>query len=150
MWGQRQTRQYIYKIHGITPALAGTTLTVLADNLCSWDHPRACGDNPVRIKQAERREGSPPRLRGQLGRQCLKRKPPGITPALAGTTLWILSAVISERDHPRACGDNYCLISQLETPAGSPPRLRGQLLIPNNRFFEFGITPALAGTTLGD
>ena len=71
----------------------------------------------------------------------------GITPALAGTTQKGKVATLALGDHPRACGDyNITLILESD-PKGSPPRLRGLLVLGNFDYNATGITPALAGTT---
>jgi len=51
------------------------------------------------------------------------------------------------RDHPRACGNNMNRRRYLMKEKGSPPRLREQHFGDYYGDFQYGITPALAGTT---
>ena len=91
--------------------------------------------------------GSPPRLRGQQRDQHNSKSDPRITPALAGTTMLFLYRVVLVGDHPRACGDNTSKSLNLASESGSPPRLRGQRWTRITDVENWGITPALAGTT---
>ena len=50
-------------------------------------------------------------------------------------------------DHPRTCGENLKVSDLMEILKGSPPHLRGKLLVTYLRFFPLGITPAPAGKT---
>ena len=115
--------------------------------LILWDHPRACGDYLYLQVPSVWQPGSPPRLRG-LHPVCTQYiKSTRITPALAGTTSDVNVDVAFPQDHPRACGDyNITLILESD-PKGSPPRLRGLLVLGNFDYNATGITPALAGTT---
>ena len=48
-------------------------------------------------------------------------------------------------DHPRACGEEYQLNLGERVVLGSPPRVRGRVIVNNDRFANIGITPAYAG-----
>ena len=71
----------------------------------------------------------------------------GITPADAGKTYRGEVSGRTGQDHPRGCGENvadraaFCLV------LGSPPRMRGKLLLPLQRRRSKRITPADAGKT---
>ena len=55
--------------------------------------------------------------------------------------------VLTERDHPRVCGEN-ALKSTKSTPiTGSPPRMRGKHYSDTMQELCTGITPAYAGKT---
>ena len=71
-----------------------------------------------------------------------------ITPALAGTTLFLGLLNLLLEDHPRACGDYQISNEHTSGKSGSPPRLRGLLVQIILRWVKARITPALAGTTL--
>src|ERR1035441_10507017 len=90
--------------------------------------------------------GSPPRVRGQWGRSKREESNRRFTPARAGTITYILTHSLGYSVHPRACGDNPADQSVKSPTDGSPPRVRGQLLI----FFPIRLgtrfTPARAGT----
>ena len=51
----------------ITPAHAGKTCSATSSAKTSWDHPRACGENPHRRPSGSCGSGSPPRMRGKQG-----------------------------------------------------------------------------------
>ena len=132
---------------GITPARAGKTPLPAHSLLRTTDHPRACGEN-VGVEALDTTlRGSPPRVRGKQGRALNLEILDGITPARAGKTRRAFWNRLTERDHPRACGENppasFCPALQ----RGSPPRVRGKphSAPPSNAFK--GITPARAGKT---
>ena len=71
---------------GITPADAGKTRTLRPSRPKSEDHPRGCGENPIRDRPQERPRGSPPRMRGKRGQHHCGFFFLRITPADAGKT----------------------------------------------------------------
>ena len=71
---------------GITPAHAGKTFRSWRRRVCSWDHPRACGENRRSAGRGLREMGSPPRMRGKLSQFVILPEQVGITPAHAGKT----------------------------------------------------------------
>ena len=94
---------------GITPAHAGKTRNRPLRGQGFRDHPRACGENhpgqPERGKQA----GSPPRMRGKLFFAPFNQLAPRITPAHAGKTNGVNILPVGDKDHPRACGENFAI-----------------------------------------
>ena len=112
------------------------------------DHPRACGDYSNLEKSITIGTGSPPRLRGLLSFCIFVCFIFRITPALAGTTLADWLAFRVKQDHPRACGDYLTTSGVPSQILGSPPRLRGLLSGTKGALPFYGITPALAGTTV--
>mgnify|MGYP001673374070 CR=1 FL=1 len=72
----------------------------------------------------------------------------GITPAHAGRMRTGLSDGDLKWDHPRACGKNSTLHSQIYLPVGSPPRMREEYKRSKKRIPISGITPAHAGRIL--
>ena len=53
----------------------------------------------------------------------------GITPAGAGKTKSSSVKLFAHRDHPRRCGENYNTYSYRRIQRGSPPQVRGKLLL---------------------
>ena len=131
----------------ITPADAGKTRfrppTVAKDR----DHPRGCGENPIRDRPQERPRGSPPRMRGKRRSARLFAVPYRITPADAGKTQVDRAFGPEVKDHPRGCGENQSLLLVHEHRVGSPPRMRGKRNPTYEDFGEDRITPADAGKT---
>ena len=70
---------------------------------------------------------------------------PRITPAYAGKSVFEQHDVISDKDHPRLCGEKYQEGTVITAYIGSPPPMRGKGhgLSFSPRFFR--ITPAYAG-----
>ena len=79
----------------ITPAHAGKTFWSRRGLLRMTDHPRACGENGRMSPFSVRSSGSPPRMRGKLGKSKAFVTQGRITPAHAGKTLrkWRISVV---------------------------------------------------------
>ena len=71
-----------------------------------------------------------------------------ITPAHAGNTLSQSNFYNAIQDHPRACGEYAAVADRDGFVWGSPPRMRGILLVCHRRFGKTGITPAHAGNTI--
>ena len=56
----------------------------------SRDHPRLCGEKPLRHFPDTMRQGSPPPMRGKAYSDMPVPGPFGITPAYAGKREWFL------------------------------------------------------------
>ncbi len=115
---------------GITPAHAGTIFFVL---------------NPPLVIL-----GSPPRMRGLSFCKSDIFQGVGITPAHAGTIAFGFLGRLYLRDHPRACGDYRKAKFNGGSVPGSPPRMRGLFHSFSIYVYRGGITPAHAGTIIGD
>ena len=92
-------------VHRITPAHAGNTDKLASTPILAGDHPRACGEYPMRRIRFPWRLGSPPRMRGILFCFTVSLLPCGITPAHAGNTSPRRRTSRRIWDHPRACGE---------------------------------------------
>ena len=51
--------------NGITPAYAGKRLDFYAFSFSLWDHPRLCGEKPIKASEPVEPDGSPPPMRGK-------------------------------------------------------------------------------------
>ena len=129
--------------------------------------PQCADSNSTPATLYQRRHQITPRVRGACH---VLGVPPGrerITPACTGsmaparlplgtgwdhpracgsTTGWPRTRP-SAADHPRACGDHGSSGSSGSPHAGSPPRVRGPLLIGHRDVLTPRITPARAGNT---
>ena len=92
--------------------------------------------------------GSPPHVRGPHKHIEELVEIEGITPACAGTTDTKEIIKGGTGDHPRMCGDHKQWQQYLRSMMGSPPHVRGPLLLVFLGIVLAGITPACAGTTL--
>ena len=69
---------------GITPACAGKRAAHSFQAVPPWDHPRMCGEKPVRMHTRTISAGSPPHVRGKVRVLLRRYVRTGITPACAG------------------------------------------------------------------
>ena len=104
-----------------------------------------CGEKDFRTISQIYCIGSPPRMRG-------KDHPPayfsifrGITPAYAGKSPPQARMPGLCRDHPRVCGEKLNTHLTFPPSSGSPPRMRGKVMLTRWPFSMSGITPAYAG-----
>ena len=106
MRGTHGSSSLVSFLLGIIPAYAGNTKSVSVWSSCGWDHPRVCGEHPIRRDRRGQRGGSSPRMRGtRVGvLQCGDRG--GIIPAYAGNTRCRLPRAARWWDHPRVCGEH--------------------------------------------
>ena len=84
-------------------------------------------------------------MRGKDRKTIFERVKYRITPAYAGKSFWGTVGYKPIRDHPRLCGEKFCLEVCKHEEVGSPPPMRGKA---NDRSFCIvgtGITPAYAG-----
>ena len=68
-----------------------------------------------------------------------------ITPAYAGKRQGSYFKVAVIEDHPRLCGEKFLLFSFEQFRTGSPPPMRGKVLLDVLRASTHRITPAYAG-----
>ena len=146
MRGQGLSRPWARLTHRITPADAGTSLSLSFVPSFVWDHPRGCGDKSPSLRSVLRALGSPPRMRGQAKQPRLACSLTRITPADAGTSGGLECVRWCHADHPRGCGDKWSHWFHGLNTTGSPPRMRGQAAAGRKRQYIPGITPADAGT----
>ena len=69
----------------------------------------------------------------------------GITPAYAGKSGRKADHHPRWRDHPRICGEKSCAASCTFLVVGSPPHMRGKVIMQSTTGQPRGITPAYAG-----
>ena len=132
---------------GLIPARAGKTITRRNRPRPSRAHPRAGGENSLRLESAAWSPGSSPRGRGKRegGHPGLARG--GLIPARAGKTEACHSSRLPRWAHPRAGGENSCPSWPRATTLGSSPRGRGKLRARERGVNRSGLIPARAGKT---
>ena len=126
MRGKRPAVKHHCFSHGITPAHAGKTWPCWDFPEYRQDHPRACGENNYNLNLCYCLIGSPPRMRGKLGKNANVSPRNRITPAHAGKTCSSGTGRVQREDHPRACGENQGVRNLRAAQGGSPPRMRGK------------------------
>ena len=130
---------------GITPAYAGKSSRVSSFLWLFWDHPRVCGEKGTGLTNVTSPMGSPPRMRGKDRHRVAVAYGNRITPAYAGKRAGACARGASTRDHPRVCGEKLKFGTNVTKNPGSPPRVRGKVVLCPDVLFPFGITPACAG-----
>ena len=133
---------------GITPAYAGKSRAPSRASAPRKDHPRICGEKSQRNGCPTRSAGSPPHMRGKDYRvfRCCHKV--GITPAYAGKSRLLSELCCRLWDHPRICGEKTLHGLLAHKTVGSPPHMRGKVLIVFDDLSCVGITPAYAGKSL--
>ena len=109
------------------------------------DHPRICGEKFLRRHEHDVLRGSPPHMRGKVRRQYEKDGAGRITPAYAGKRNCGCKFVHCGKDHPRICGEKGMVTLLLGNGLGSPPHMRGKVMVAPVFSAILGITPAYAG-----
>ena len=110
---------------GITPAYAGKSL-----------------DGKTKVIECL---GSPPPMRGKEPLRHFYLAYPGITPAYAGKSFRFLDQKHKRRDHPRLCGEKFIIRHVSNSEIGSPPPMRGKVILKGEIPARCRITPAYAG-----
>ncbi len=135
---------------GITHACAGNSHPPLASKRADRDHPRVCGEQARTAQVTVYLLGSPPRVRGTVVPRLHRIEAARITPACAGNRRKGKLSLLTQRDHPRVCGEqSFCSFVKTRKP-GSPPRVRGTGTKVSITGVEGGITPACAGNSLSN
>ena len=129
----------------ITPACAGKSCQNQSKVCTIWDHPRVCGEKSILASVITRTLGSPPRVRGKVLISGRSNDCTGITPACAGKSCILHGCLAMIRDHPRVCGEKKTKLGKSICHKGSPPRVRGKVLLIPHTFLGCRITPACAG-----
>ena len=68
-----------------------------------------------------------------------------VSPAYAGKSSARELLLIVSRDHPRVCGEKFRALLSRFPDVGSPPRMRGKVVVHRHVVFDVRITPAYAG-----
>ena len=132
-------------ICGITPAHAGKRRPAAVSLYAFRDHPRACGEKRNLRGGWSVGEGSPPRMRGKVAYAIASAISCRITPAHAGKRCPDGVCCPGAGDHPRACGEKSGRAFSRRAYQGSPPRMRGKVVIGRSAWQMVRITPAHAG-----
>ena len=132
---------------GIIPADAGSTSGPAYDPNSARDHPRGCGEHLLVCGVAGFEQGSSPRMRGARHCGTAAGRPVGIIPADAGSTCRRQDPRATTGDHPRGCGEHFCLVFPQASRLGSSPRMRGAHPPRSLSACPCRIIPADAGST---
>ena len=84
-------------------------------------------------------------MRGKVTWEYDASEMAGITPAYAGKSCRNANGQRVDKDHPRLCGEKRIVQRYFVHSAGSPPPMRGKVLVPVRENVQYRITPAYAG-----
>ena len=84
-------------------------------------------------------------MRGKALLAIVNTKLDRITPAYAGKSYGGYNISGGEKDHPRVCGEKPVIYQFTRRWRGSPPRMRGKVIVDWRAYSLVGITPAYAG-----
>ena len=129
----------------ITPACAGNSRASPKYRIILKDHPRVCGEQHFLAHHQRQYLGSPPRVRGTVSVRAGNSITVGITPACAGNSSIFKGTGCDHEDHPRVCGEQPNYGPWYYAKEGSPPRVRGTVIVRHTFLRCPGITPACAG-----
>ena len=107
------------------PAPAGNSARRAAGLPAGSVHPRACGEQVLRLAQRPLPGGSSPRLRGTDRSPHVRASTDRFIPAPAGNSASLPDAGDHTPVHPRACGEQVSSLRSSAPSIGSSPRLRG-------------------------
>ena len=107
-----------------------------------------CGEKKVMKSGKDKQLGSPPHVRGKVPAIFLPVSTHRITPACAGKSWYAPFRYSMTWDHPRMCGEKYHEKNLPERTKGSPPHVRGKVMLDADGLPQVGITPACAGKSL--
>ena len=111
------------------------------------DHPHAYGDKTKIKVDTLMREGSSPRVWGQVLTGNFCKNIIRIIPTRMGTRDGMSEYAMLKEDHPHAYGDKSCTANSSCIESGSSPRVWGQeLYLSINRLLR-GIIPTRMGTS---
>ena len=129
----------------ITPAYAGKRLMQIPCVIAEEDHPRLCGEKHKSRRANLSMIGSPPPMRGKVPIATSVQSTSGITPAYAGKSGLNPACMPAKKDHPRLCGEKFCVKLFNKFYQGSPPPMRGKGRCFGVIEYACRITPAYAG-----
>ena len=142
--GDRDTRKH----HGgLIPARAGSTMSCSAPPIRFGAHPRPCGEHSLRARRMLSGWGSSPPVRGALASTLGLSISSGLIPARAGSTAMTIVFKLSQRAHPRPCGEHGSDHSTTRAVSGSSPPVRGAHRCAGLVNTPAGLIPARAGST---
>ena len=104
-----------------------------------------CGEKRKKGAVPAPSPGSPPRMRGKGPQHLPPALQNGITPAYAGKSFGSFCFLSFRQDHPRVCGEKQAAVALPQPVLGSPPRMRGKVVLSSENPLCRGITPAYAG-----
>ena len=130
---------------GPIPACAGQPLNPSGLSLGFWAYPRVCGATELIAGAIVLGLGLSPRVRGNPADDFCARNPGGPIPACAGQPTSACRSSSKATAYPRVCGATTRFAKYKPSRSGLSPRVRGNLICPNECVVTVGPIPACAG-----
>ena len=108
---------------------------------------RVCGEQPSVLNRSVITGGSSPRVRGTVIFSLKNTLPRRFIPACAGNRGPRQSGKTTLAVHPRVCGEQICVTSDVSADSGSSPRVRGTVIIVELESTLDRFIPACAGNS---
>ena len=147
MRGKPRKGRYRYQMRRNIPAYAGKTLTTGLTQRLDAEHPRVCGENRRPRQRVLAASGTSPRMRGKPATIADPQRLSRNIPAYAGKTRRAVCPLAPPPEHPRVCGENRQIASEIGVRDGTSPRMRGKHLEPLKIVDTKRNIPAYAGKT---
>ena len=110
-------------------------------------YPRVCGGTSHSVVSLSSYPGLSPRVRGNLRRDPLVRRPAGSIPACAGEPIVHIGGVGIKGVYPRVCGGTMSRALRAMARRGLSPRVRGNRRCRCSGGVHIGSIPACGGGT---
>ena len=145
--GRLIQRPHHLQRRGLIPAGAGQTRGRVFTPRIVGAHPRRCGADMRSRALRQPARGSSPQVRGRPEPRGDGPVAPGLIPAGAGQTRWVITSPPWWRAHPRRCGADAACSPRRLVDGGSSPQVRGRLMGMVRGQLTTRLIPAGAGQT---
>ena len=126
VWGEGQIALHQEQTARIIPTRVGRSKLQSGSITTSTDHPHACGEKGVGLRQQRWPGGSSPRVWGEDGKERSCDQSGRIIPTRVGRRSPAAEGDPANADHPHACGEKDTAIHDEVTYVGSSPRVWGE------------------------
>ena len=131
--------------YGSIPACAGEPPTPGPAPAASRVYPRVCGGTTMPGRTVCALPGLSPRVRGNPPHRRRRQRRRRSIPACAGEPGLGMHRAICREVYPRVCGGTQDAVQDAASYEGLSPRVRGNLLLAQNRRLKLRSIPACAG-----
>ena len=148
VWGQEAPLLVCNDNIRIIPTRMGTSLLFCVEVFNLEDHPHAYGDKVFQVFLSSPKEGSSPRVWGQVYFWAIAVNINTIIPTRMGTSSSEMYGYGSLEDHPHAYGDKNQVQRNGLQYIGSSPRVWGQVFKTISKRSNSRIIPTRMGTSV--
>ena len=145
VWGNLGLAGDRLDIPRFTPTCVGKSPTPSSTPVALSVHPHVCGEILEEDVANAARDGSPPRVWGNLKDVGIVFEGQRFTPTCVGKSWCTLAPQSCLPVHPHVCGEIEAIPQQTTRVSGSPPRVWGNLDLGNNVIEHRRFTPTCVG-----